>query len=98
VIKQIAAGAGSGRDAGRRSRGLWIGESAPPRVAGLEAATGQVGMRGGGGPYSALSDSAGREAFELRQGRTVAAKRSSFPVRMSFHMRWKAPALVVMPW
>ena len=44
------------------------------------------------------SDTAGREAFGLRQRRTVAAKRSSFPVRVSFHMRWKAPALVVMPW
>ena len=38
------------------------------------------------------------EAFGLRQGRTVAANRSSFPVRVSFHMRWKAPALAVMPW
>ncbi len=39
-----------------------------------------------------------RTAFELRHGRTVAAKRSRFPVRVSFHTRWKAPALVVMPW
>jgi len=38
------------------------------------------------------------EAFGLRQGRTVAAKRSSFSVRVSFHTRWKAPALAVMPW
>jgi hypothetical protein len=33
-----------------------------------------------------------------RHGRTVAANRSSFPVRVSFHTRWKAPALAVMPW
>ena len=33
-----------------------------------------------------------------RHGCTVAAKRSSFPVRVSFHTRWKAPALAVMPW
>jgi hypothetical protein len=42
--------------------------------------------------------SARYEAFELRHGRTVAAKRSSFPVRVSVQMRWKAMALVVMPW
>ena len=34
----------------------------------------------------------------LVHGRTVAANRSSLPVRVSFHTRWKAPALVVMPW
>jgi tetratricopeptide (TPR) repeat protein len=38
------------------------------------------------------------QAFELRHGCTVAAKRSSFPVRVSFHTRWKAPVLAVMPW
>src|SRR5262249_45315336 len=98
VIKQIAAGACSGRGAGRRSRGLAIGESVPPRVAGLAAATGPAGLRRGGGPWGVPCASAGRGAFGLGQGRTVAAKRSSFPVRVSFHRRWKAPALAVMPW
>ena len=30
-------------------------------------------------------------------GRTVAAKRSNFPVRVSFQTRWNAPALLAMP-
>src|SRR5262249_62100961 len=76
--------------------GLSIGESVPPGVAALQAATGRAGLRRGGGPWGAPCDAAGREAFGLRQGRTVAANRSSFPVRVSFHTRWKAPALAVM--
>jgi hypothetical protein len=37
-------------------------------------------------------------AFELLHGRTVAAKSSSFPVRASFHTRWKPSAPAAMPW
>ncbi len=37
------------------------------------------------------------ESCELLHGRTVAAKRSSFPVRVSFHIRWMPQALAAMP-